>query len=49
VYASQVYSEIIVGLVAWLVAELAVGNINGIVGVIDCTGALRAVFTVFIV
>ena len=48
-YIGQVYSGITVGLAARLVAELVVGGIISVVGVVDCAGALRAIFTVFVV
>jgi len=49
VYKGRVYGGIIVGLVARLVAKLIAGSISGVVRVMDCAEALRAVFAVFII
>jgi len=49
VYIGQVYSGIIAGLAVQLVIELVVGSIINIIEVVDCTGALQAIFTVLVV
>jgi len=43
------YIKIIVKLIAQLVAELIINNIASIIKIVDHTGALQAVFIVFVV
>ena len=49
VYAGRVYNGITAGLAARLVAGSVAGYTGDVVGIADCVGALRVVFTVLII
>jgi len=49
VYIGWVYGGITVGLAARLIMGLVIGSMDGIMGIVDCAGALQAVLVVLVV